>query len=75
MTKLLEKALAAVRRLPSGNQDEIARAMLHLAAGKGEPEPVDQAHLPAVLQGLAQAKRRQFASDDEIEAAPRRFDA
>ncbi|MGK2872649.1 MAG: hypothetical protein ACSLFL_10390, partial [Alphaproteobacteria bacterium] len=75
MTKLLEKALAAVRRLPPGNQDEIARAMLHLAAGEGEPEPVDQAHLSAILQGLAQAKRRQFASDDEIEAALRRFDA
>lgn len=50
--------------------------MLHLAAGEGEPpEPVDQAHLPAVLQGLAQAKRRQFAADDEIEAALRRFGA
>lgn len=75
MTELLEKALAAVRRLAPGNQDEIARAMLHLAAGEGEPEQVDQAHLPAVLQGLAQAKHRQFASDDEIEAALRRFDA
>jgi hypothetical protein len=75
MTKLLDKALAAVRRLPEASQDDIARAMLHLAAGEGEPEPVEQAHLSAVLQGIAQAQRRQFASDDEIEAALRRFDA
>jgi len=36
--------------------------------------PIDPAHLPAVLEGLAQAKRRQFATDDEVEAAFRRFD-
>ena len=32
------------------------------------------AHLPAVLEGLAQAKRRQFATDAEVEAAFRRFE-
>jgi hypothetical protein len=74
MTKLLEQALEAVRRLPPDSQDEIARAILHLAAGDGEPEPVDPAHLPAVLEGLAQAKRREFASDAEVEAAFRRFE-
>ena len=73
MTKLLEKALEAVRRLPPDTQDEIARAMLNLA-DEGEPEDIDPAHLPAVLEGLAQAKRRQFASDTEIEAAFRRFE-
>jgi hypothetical protein len=74
MTKLLEQALEAVRRLPSDSQDEIARTMLTLAANEGEPEPIDPAHLSAVLEGLAQAKRRQFASDDEVEAAFRRFE-
>jgi len=74
MTKLLERALEAVRRLPADSQDEIARAMLRLAAGDGEPEEVDAAHLPAVLEGLTQAKRREFASDAEVEAAFRRFD-
>jgi DNA-binding TFAR19-related protein (PDSD5 family) len=74
MTKLLEKALEAVRRLPPDSQDEIARAMLQLATHGGESEPVDPAHLAAVLQGLEQAGRRQFASDEEIEAAFRRFD-
>jgi hypothetical protein len=74
MTKLLERALEAVRRLPADSQDEIARAMLQLAAGDGEPEEVDAAHLPSVLEGLAQAERREFASDAEVEAAFRRFD-
>ena len=74
MTKLLEDALKAVRQLPAASQDEIARAMLRLAASGEEPEPVDPAHLSAVLEGLAQVKRREFATDAEIEAALRRFD-
>jgi hypothetical protein len=74
MTKLLERALEAVSRLSRDTQDEIARAMLRLAASDGEPEEIDAAHLPAVLEGLAQAKRREFASDAEVEAAFRRFD-
>ena len=74
MIKLLEQALEAVQRLPADSQDEIARAMLILAQSDAEPEPIDPAHLPAVLEGLAQAKRREFASDAEVEVAFRRFD-
>jgi hypothetical protein len=74
MTKLLERALEAVRRLPDATQDEIARAMLMLAGHEQDAEPIDPAHLPDVLESLAQAKRRQFATDAEVEAAFRRFD-
>ena len=74
MTKLLEKALEAVRRLPPDSQDEIARAMLCLAGNEGEPEDIDPAHLPDVLESLAQAKRREFATDAEVETAFRRFE-
>jgi hypothetical protein len=74
MTKLLEKALEAVRRLPPASQDEIARAMLTLSGNEGEPEEIDPAHLPAVLRGLSEASQRQFATDSEIEAAFRRFE-
>lgn len=74
MAKLLEKALEAVRRLPHDSQDEIALAMLSLSGNDGEPEDIDPVHLPAVLEGLAQAKRRQLATDAEIEAAFRRFE-
>ncbi|MGQ0742112.1 MAG: hypothetical protein ACT4OG_07440 [Alphaproteobacteria bacterium] len=75
MTKLLEKALEAVRKLPSESQDEIARTILRLAANDGEPEAVDPSHLPAVLEGLAQAKRGEFAANSKVEAAFRRFDS
>jgi hypothetical protein len=75
MTKLLEKALDAVRRLSPGAQDEIARTMLDLAANNAEPEPVEPSHLATVLQGLRQASRGDFASDEAVEAAFRRFDS
>ena len=74
MTKLLRQALEAVEKLPPESQDEIARAMLTLAGDEGAPESIDPAHLPDVLEALAQARRRQFASDAEVEAAFRRFD-
>jgi hypothetical protein len=63
-----------VRRLPPDDQDQIALAMLTLSGQDGEPEEIDPAHLPAVLEGLAQAKRRQFATDAEVDAAFRRFE-
>ena len=74
MTKLLQKALEAVQKLPPDSQDEIARAMLNLAGDDAGPEDIDPAHLPDVLESLAQAKRREFATDAEVEAAFRRFD-
>ncbi|UPK01261.1 hypothetical protein [Bradyrhizobium sp. 170] len=51
------------------------RRRLELAGARNlsEPEEIDPAHLPAVLEGLTQAKRRQFATDTEVEAAFRRF--
>jgi hypothetical protein len=70
----LEQALQALRRLPADSQDEIARALLTLAGDEGEPEPIDPVHISDVLESLAQARRRQFASDEEVEAAFRRFD-
>jgi len=74
VTKLLEKALETVRRLPPDSQDKIARAMLTLAGREEEPEDIDPAHLPDVLESLTQARRRQFATETEVEAAFRRFD-
>ena len=52
----------------------VGRIALPTGLPDGEPEEIDAAHLPAVLEGLAQAKRRQFASDAGVEAAFRRFD-
>jgi Ca2+-binding EF-hand superfamily protein len=74
MTKLLERALEAARQLPLDDQDEVARAVLSLIGDDAELEEIDPAHLLGVLEGLAQAKRREFSSDEEVEAAFRRFD-
>jgi len=73
MTKLLQKALEAVRLLPPENQDEIAHAMLNLAGETSAPEDINPAHLADVLESLAQARRREFATDAEVETAFRRF--
>jgi hypothetical protein len=72
MTKLLEKAVEVVRQLPPRSQDEIAAAMLNLAASDAEAEEIDQAHLPAVLEGLEQARR---ASSQLIRTSRRYFAA
>jgi len=45
--------------------------MLALTGNTEEPEEIDPG---AVLEGLAQANLRQFASDAEVEAAFRRFE-
>lgn len=74
MTKLLERALEAARQLSPDDQDEVARALLSLIGDEAELEDIDPAHLPSVLEGLAQAKCREFSSDKEVEAAFRRFD-
>ena len=74
MTKLLEKALEAVRRFLPDSQDEIALAMLTLSGHGGEPEEIDSALFPPCWKRLAQAKHRQFATDAEVEAAFRRFE-
>ncbi|NDE89590.1 MAG: hypothetical protein EB059_00405 [Alphaproteobacteria bacterium] len=75
MTKLLDQAFETVCRLPAHNQDAIARAMLVLAkSGQEEPEDIDPDHLPDILESLAQARRREFATDAEIAAAFRSFE-
>ena len=77
MTELLEKALDAVRRLPPDAQDAVAEAMLSLAGIGSTDEPVidiEPEHLGAVLDGLAQAERGEFATDEEVAAAFRRFE-
>lgn len=73
MTTLLEQALEAVRRMPPDTQDAIAKFVLTFA-DEGEPEEIPAEHLAAVLEGLAQADRGEFATDEQVTAAFRRFD-
>ena len=64
MTKLLEEAIEAVRRLPRERQDVVASAML--AAAEEAPD-VDRTALDAAIdEGIADADVGRFASDEEI---------
>lgn len=72
MTELLDRAVAAMKRMAPAEQDSVAQAILSLARGVALHE-IEPADLPFVLEGLAQAERGDFASDDEVEKAFRSF--
>jgi hypothetical protein len=69
MTKLLDKALEAVRLLPPDDQDEIARVIMQLA-GSDLPAPV--ALSPEEREAIGRSKRAaardEFATDEQIRA-------
>jgi hypothetical protein len=69
MTKLLDEALEAVRRLPSRDQDDIARAIMQLA-GSGPPAPIvlSPEEREAIARSKAAADRGEFASDEQVGA-------
>lgn len=69
MTKLLEQAIEAARRLSPSEQDDIARAIIQLAAGD-EVSPVALApdERDAVAKSKAAAARGEFATDEEVRA-------
>lgn len=62
----IDDAIAALRRLPPERQQELAGYIYQLATDDREPEEIDPADLPSVIEGLAQAKRRQFASPERV---------
>ena len=67
-------AIDALRQLTPERQNELAGYILHLATNDDrEPEDIDPAALPAVLEGMAQAKRGEFATDEQVAAAFARF--
>lgn len=72
MTDLLEKAVSAARDQSPDVQDRVARAMLNLLR-ETEPELIHPADLEAVLTGLQQLQRGEYATEEEIAAAFRSF--
>jgi len=67
-TPTIDDAIEALRRLTPERQQELAGYICQLAADS-EPEDIDPDALPAVLEGLEQAKRREFASPERVAAA------
>jgi len=66
MTKLLEEAIKKVRELPESDQDEAAEILLSLAARRAEPVRLDEQTRAAIREGRAQARRGEFASEEEM---------
>lgn len=69
MTKLLDTAVAALRKLPPGAQDDIAGVVLRLM---GEDDGVivtlTSEERAALAASKAEASRGEFATDEEIRA-------
>jgi predicted transcriptional regulator len=68
MTELLEKVLSKVRELSSEEQDRLALLLLSMADEDANDEELDQETREAIREGLEQARRGEFASDEEIAA-------
>ena len=66
MTKLLEQAIEKIREMPEADQDLAADFLFALAAKHSEPEKLDEETRAAIRQGLAQAERGEFVSDEEM---------
>jgi hypothetical protein len=69
MTKLLDRALDVVRRLPADAQDDIARVILQLS-GNEEVAPIALLadERTAIAASRAAAARGEFATDKQVRA-------
>lgn len=68
MTKILEDVIEKVRRLPEDRQAYVAEVLEQIVANEGDLFVVPEEHRAAVLEGLEQAERREFATDQEMAA-------
>ena len=74
MTKLLDEAIAKVRELPEEEQERAARSLMILAElAKQGAYGLTSEERAAIEESKAQARRGEFATDEEVEAAYRRF--
>jgi predicted transcriptional regulator len=68
MTKVLEDVIEKVRRLPEDRQAYVAEVLEQIVATDGDLFIVPDEHRAAVLDGLEQAERGEFATDEEMAA-------
>jgi len=69
MTKLLEQAIEAARRLSPDEQDDIARViMLFAGADDTAPIPLSPEEHEAIAKSKAAAARGDFATDEQVRA-------
>jgi hypothetical protein len=68
MTKVLEDAIEKVRRLPEDQQAYVAEVLEQIVSAGSDPFTVPEDHRAAILEGLQEAERGEFVSDDEMAA-------
>jgi predicted transcriptional regulator len=73
MTKLLEEAVEKLSQLPEGRQNELAQMLIDVAAADLSPYQLTEEERAAVEEGVAQAERGEFASDEDVAALWQRF--
>jgi hypothetical protein len=73
MSNLLEKALERVRAWPSSRQDDLARMALSMEEQGVSPYVLSEDERRVLEAALRESEAEDFASDEEIEAAYRRF--
>jgi predicted transcriptional regulator len=66
MTKMLDQAIEKVRQLSDAEQDEAAEMLLSVAARRGPTVKLDDSTRAAIREGREQARRGEFASDEEM---------
>jgi hypothetical protein len=68
MIKMLEQAIEKIRNLPEDRQADAAEILEQMAADEGSVFKVPEEDRAAVLEGLEQLKRGDFASEEEMAA-------
>ena len=69
MTKLLDQAIEAARRLSPDAQDDIARVVLRLSGADDEPPvPLTPGEQAAIRASKDAAARGEFATDEQVRA-------
>lgn len=68
MTKVLEDVIEKVRRLPEDRQAYVAEVLEQIVANDEDLFVVPEEHRADVLEGLEQAERGEFATDQEMAA-------
>jgi predicted transcriptional regulator len=66
MIKALENAIEKVRKLPEDRQAYVAEILEQIADAESGLFVVPDSHRAAVLQGLEQAERGEFVSDEDM---------
>ena len=71
MTRLLDKAISKLRKLPDERQNELAKVILDLA--ENSDFELSDAQIAEVKLALAEADRGEFATEAQMTALWKRF--